>query len=108
MPRMSDGRASSQGFSQPLTHSSEYLDKYLPRSRDTEKNKNTATRGEPIVDKSKREKRGKQNKAKGMKDKAKNRRAKGEMRLKVASEEYDINRKREDLQKELKELVHKE
>jgi hypothetical protein len=83
LPKRSDGRASPQGFSL----SSESLDKYQQKSRGAEKKKNTATRAEPTVDKSKKEKRGKQKMAKGIKGNAKNKRVKGEMRPKAASEE---------------------
>jgi hypothetical protein len=103
LPKRTDGWASPQGFSP----SSEYLDKYLQKSRDAEKTKNIATRAEPTVDKSKREKRGKRKTAKG-KDNAKNKRAKAEMRLKAASKEREINMNREKLQRELKDLFHKE
>jgi hypothetical protein len=96
----------AQRYTIPVTNSAEYLEKYQPKTAGATYQKYVARDPEPILDKIKRQRVGGQNMGKVAEKIVKRGFRKKSSRL--GNEEYVLDPRREDLNKELRDLFHEE
>jgi hypothetical protein len=97
-----------KGSSAFPSYSSEYVDKHHPRRYSTKEQSYKASEAEAILDKIKRRKSERNNMAEATDELTKKIRGNKSKRLRLGSEEYGIDPRREDLQKELRNLFCEE
>lgn len=90
-----------------MAQSSEYLERYQPKSAETKYERYVAKEREPVIERIRRQRVGKRSLGE-IAAQTVERRSKGDKKMKLENEEYGLVQRREDLKKELRTLFCEE